>query len=126
MKVFFLAATVLGTFLGTFAFNAAAAAADMKVKAKAPPPAVASPFWIEADYLAWTAKGDKLPALVSTGPLGVPGTTVLFGDVAVNNRWRSGGQIKGGYWFDSQHSWGIEASFFGLQDASTSFNAGSN
>ena len=111
--------------LGACGLNAAAVAADMRVKTKAPPPA-APAFWIEADYLLWTVKGDKLPALVSTGPLGVPGTVVLFGDAAVNDRWRSGGQIKAGYWFDPQHSWGIEGSFFGLQDASTGFNASSN
>jgi hypothetical protein len=121
MKLVFLAVAVLGAFGVTAAF-----AADMKVKAKAPPPPAASPFWIEADYLHWRVKGDKLPALVSTGTLGVPGTTVLFGDAAVNDRWRSGGQIKAGYWFDPQHSWGIEGSFFGLQNVSTGFTAASN
>jgi len=102
------------------------AAADLRLKAKAPPPPAAGAFWMEADYLLWSVKGDKLPALVSTGPLGAPGTAVLFGDAAVNDRWRSGGQIKAGYWFDPQHSWGIEGSFFGLQNVSTSFNAASN
>jgi hypothetical protein len=112
--------------LGACGVNAAAVAADMRVKAKAPPPPAASPFWIEADYLLWTVKGDRLPALVSTGDLGAPGTAVLFGDATVNDRWRSGGQIKAGYWFDPQHNWGIEGSFFGLQDASTGFNASSS
>jgi hypothetical protein len=111
--------------LGACGLNAAAVAADMRVKAKAPPPP-APAFWIEADYLLWTVKGDQLPALASTGSLGAPGTVVLFGDAAVNERWRSGGQIKAGYWFDPQHSWGVEGSFFGLQDASTGFNAASN
>jgi hypothetical protein len=103
----------------------ASAAADLRVKAKAPPPP-AGAFWIEADYLFWSVKGDKLPALASTGALGAPGTVVLFGDAAVNDRWRSGGQIKAGYWFDPQHSWGIEGSFFGLQNVSTGFTAASN
>jgi hypothetical protein len=102
------------------------AAADLRLKAKAPPPPAAGAFWLEADYLLWTVKGDQLPALASTGVLGAPGTVVLFGDAAVNDRWRSGGQIKAGYWFDPQHSWGIEGSFFGLQNASTGFNASSN
>ena len=110
------------------AWGAAAPAfsADMPLKAKAPPRPVASPFWIEADYLLWSVKGDKLPALASTGNLGAPGTAVLFGDAAVNDRWRSGIEIKAGYWFDPQHGWGIESSAFGLQDASTGFNASSN
>jgi hypothetical protein len=60
--------------LGACSMNAAAFAANMPVKAKKPPPAAASPFWIEADYLLWTVKGDKLPALVSSGVLGAPGT----------------------------------------------------
>jgi hypothetical protein len=102
------------------------AAADLRLKAKAPPPPPAGGFWLEADYLFWSVKGDKLPALASTGALGAPGTVVLFGDAAVNDRWRSGGQIKAGYWFDPQHSWGIEGSFFGLQNVSTGFNAASN
>ena len=51
---------------------------------------------------------------------------MLFGDAAVNDRWRSGGQIKAGYWFDPQHAWGIEGSFFGLQNATTGFIAASN
>jgi len=122
MRMLFLAAALLGA----CGVSAPAVAADMRVKAKAPPKPVASPFWIEADYLLWTVKGDKLPALVSTGNLGAPGTAVLFGDAAVNDRWRSGGQIKAGYWFDPQHGWGIEGSFFGLQDVSTGFNASSN
>jgi hypothetical protein len=103
------------------------AAADLRLKAKAPPPPPpAGAFWLEADYLLWSVKGDKLPALASTGVLGAPGTVVLFGDAAVNDRWRSGGQIKAGYWFDPQHAWGIEGSFFGLEDVSTRFNAASN
>jgi hypothetical protein len=117
---------LVGALLGACGLSTVAVAADMRVKAKAPPPPAASAFWIEADYLLWTVKGDKLPALVSTGNLGAPGTVVLFGDAAVNERWRSGGQIKAGYWLDPQHSWGIEGSFFGLQDASTGFNAASN
>src|SRR5258708_31580249 len=114
MRMLFVAVALLGAWGAT----AAAVAADMQVKAKAPPKPVASPFWVEADYLIWTVKGDKLPALVSTGNLGAPGTAVLFGDAAVNDRWRSGGQIKAGTWFDPQHNWGIEGSVFGLQDVS--------
>lgn len=123
MRMTFLATAVLAL----CSMQATALAADLKLKAKPKaPPAAASPFWVEADYLYWTVKGDKIPPLVSTGVLGTAGATVLFGDVAVNDRWRSGGQIKAGYWFDPQHSWGIEGSFFGLQDVSTTFNASSN
>lgn len=101
----------------------------------APPPAF-NPFWVEFDYLGWGVRGDRLPALVTTSPagtppplagvLGAPGTTVLFGDSAVNDGFRSGGRATVGYWFDPAHRSGIEASFFGLQDASTGFSANSS
>ena len=109
-----------------------ALAADLPVKA--PPKAVDfNPFWAEADYLAWSVSGDKLPALVTTAPvgtplgvagvLGQPTTTVLFGDSSVNKDWRSGGRITAGYWFDPQRGRGIEASFFGLENIGTGFAA---
>jgi len=114
-----------------------AAAADLPIT-KAPPP-VADPgslFWAEIDYLAWTVKGDRPPPLVTTSPagtpvfaagvLGAPGTTVLFGDSAVNDGWRSGARLQAGYWFDPHHDKGVEVSFFDLQDASTSFATDSN
>jgi hypothetical protein len=94
-----------------------------------------SQYWVEADFLGWTVTGDKLSALVTTSPLGTPapfagvlgapGTTVLFGNLAANDNWRAGGRLAGGYWFDPSHKTGIEASFFGLANASTGFNANS-
>ncbi|UGX94641.1 BBP7 family outer membrane beta-barrel protein [Bradyrhizobium barranii subsp. barranii] len=110
-------------------------AADLPMKAP-PKPADFNPFWAEADYLAWSVTGDKLPALVTTsavgtplgvvGVLGQPTTTVLFGNSSVNNDWRSGGRITAGYWFDPQRSRGIEASFFGLENLSTGFATDTN
>jgi hypothetical protein len=104
-------------------------AADLPVVTKAPPPPAVGSFWAELDYLAWTVKGDRLPALVTTGTtgvLGAPGTTVLFGDARVNDGWRSGGRLQAGYWFDQTRTRGIEASVFALEDASTGFAAASN
>lgn len=79
-----------------------AVAADLPLKAP-PKPIDFNPFWAEAGYLAWSVTGDKLPALVTTAPvgtplavagvLGQPTTTVLFGNSSVNNDWRSGGRI---------------------------------
>jgi len=113
-----------------------AAAADMPIKAPPPIPDSGNLFWAEVDYLAWTVKGDRPPPLVTTSPagtplpqagvLGLPTTTVLFGDSSVNGGWRSGGRLQAGYWFDPQHNRGIEASFFELQGASTSFAANSS
>ena len=70
-----------------------AAAVDMPAKAPAPAPQAGGSFWAEAEYLYWQIKGDKLPALVTTGPdtliatagvLGAPGTSVLFGQSTVS------------------------------------------
>jgi Putative beta barrel porin-7 (BBP7) len=111
-----------------------AVAADLPTVTKAPPPDPGR-LWVEFDYLAWTVKGDKLPPLATTSPpgtpqaqagvLGVPGTSVLFGDSTVNDEWRSGLRARIGYWFDPQRTIGFEGSFFGLEQASTEFNAGS-
>jgi hypothetical protein len=121
--------------LTAIALGSGAFAADLPVKAQ-PKPVDFNPFWAEADYLAWSVTGDKLPALVTTSPvgtplgvagvLGAPATTVLFGNSSVNNDWRSGGRITAGYWFDPQRRSGIEASFFGLENLSTGFATDTN
>ena len=129
-----LGAAAAGVAFAAISLSGSALAADLRLKAP-PKPVDFNPFWAEANYLAWSVSGDKLPALVTTAPvgtplgvagvLGQPTTTVLFGNSSVNNDWRSGGRITGGYWFDPQRSRGIEASFFGLENASTGFAASS-
>jgi hypothetical protein len=113
----------------------AAFAADLPIKAP-PPIQVGGSFWLSAEYLLWSAKGDRLPPLVTTSPpgtpvpaagvLGLPSTSVLFGNEAVNDRWRSGARLRAGYWFDPARTVGVEASFFMLGNASTGFSAASN
>ena len=109
------------------AFAAPALAADPNATA-APSPS----YWIGLDYLYWGVRGDRLPALVTTGPpgsagvLGAPGTTALFGDSTVDDAWRSGARLTAGYWFDPEHRSGVEASVFGLANASTEFSANSS
>ncbi len=119
-----------GTALLAALVCAPAHAADLPNLRKAPPPPpAADAFWVQLDYLAWTVKGDHLPALVTTGTtgvLGAPGTTVLFGNADVNDGWRSGGRLQAGYWFDQARTRGIEASVFALEGASTGFAAASN
>lgn len=101
-------------------FGGAARAADLPFLKALPAPPPTGAFWIELDYLAWTVKGDHLPPLVTTSPagtplgvagvLGAPGTTILFGNSAVNDDWCSGGRVSAGYWFDPGHTRGVEAS----------------
>jgi Putative beta barrel porin-7 (BBP7) len=143
MKRFFSAVTPTASITGLAVLIAGsvcdrAAAADMPLITKAPSPQPVDPgqFWVGMEYLAWSVKGDRLPPLVTTSPAGTPlpqagvlgaaGTTVLFGNSGVNDGWRSGGRLTAGYWFDAQHRTGIEASFFGLEQASTGFSASSN
>ena len=51
-----------------------------------------SPIWVQAEYLLWWLRGNSLPPLVTTGPLGpgagaleAPGTQVLFGGERVGD-----------------------------------------
>ncbi|MGB6236450.1 MAG: BBP7 family outer membrane beta-barrel protein [Bradyrhizobium sp.] len=129
-------AAACGTALSAVIAIGAAAAADMPIKAPPPIQDSGNLFWAEIDYLGWSVKGDHPPPLVTTSPagtprpqagvVGLPTTTVLFGDSSVNGAWRSGGRLQAGYWFDPQRTRGIEASFFDLQDASTGFATDSN
>lgn len=102
-------------------------AADIPVKA---PLTDASPaggmFWAEAGYLYWQTKGDPLPALITTGVLGAPGTATLFGDANVSQDWRSGLRLRAGHWFDPGLTTGIETHFLGLENISANFTAASS
>lgn len=121
------------------AWAGTASAADLPLVAKAPPKAAdPMPFWVEIDALGWSVKGDRPPALLTTSPagtplaaagvLGQPTTSVLFGNDAVNQDWRPGGQLRAGTWLDPQHGKGLEVSFFDLQDRSSGIatNSGAN
>ena len=92
-------------------------------------------FWVNAEYLLWTTKGQPLPPLVTTsgnplvdfppGAIGQPGTSLLFGDSRVDHQAFSE-RVGGGYWFDRCQTWGIDTSFFLLAQQSANFVAGSN
>ena len=79
-----------------------------------------------------------MPALVTTGPapmvidstpgqitgsLGRSDTTVLFGNGNVADDARSGGRFRVGWWFDDDHTVGIDGSFFFLGQATRNFSA---
>ena len=89
---------------------------------------------MRADALLWWTKGQHLPPLVTASPagtsqadagvIGVPGTTVLFGDSTVNGGGRAGIDSTIGMWIDCCHLWGIEGNYFDLGDQSTNYNSG--
>ncbi len=93
-------------------------------------------FWVSAEYLLWTVKGQALPPLVTTsanpfgdnppGAIGQPGTTLLYGDQRVDHQAFSGARIGAGFWFDRCQTWGLDASFFLLARQSSDFVASSN
>jgi hypothetical protein len=90
-------------------------------------------FWVSAEALVWWVKGQALPPLVTVGSptdalpgaLGQPGTAVVFGGDNVGNAARGGGRMRAGWWFDEEHTLGIDGGFFVLGQQLTSF-AGSS
>jgi hypothetical protein len=84
--------------------------------------------YISAEYLLWQIRPSDYPPLVTTsnnpnatppGAIGQPGTNVLFGNQGIPTRPQSGMRFTIGHWFDPEHSWGLEASFFMLVQSST-------
>jgi hypothetical protein len=88
-------------------------------------------FTARGDYLLWWTKGERLPPLVTTSPvgtpratagvLGEPTTTVLFGDTDANNQAHSGIRLTLDAWLTCNEGLGIEASYFALDDRKTNF-----
>ncbi|MDZ7616644.1 MAG: BBP7 family outer membrane beta-barrel protein, partial [Patescibacteria group bacterium] len=76
-----------------------------------------------------------LPPLVTTstpgtepsesGVLGLPGTSILFGNGSVNTSANSGWRITLGYWLDDCQSVGIEAGYLGFGEEAARFFASS-
>lgn len=76
--------------------------------------------WVRAEYLHWWIKGNDLPPLVTTSPMGTPqavagvlspGTDVLFGDGPGDTGARPGVRAAIGHWFDDSKSFGVEAAW---------------
>jgi hypothetical protein len=88
-----------------------------------------------ADYLLWWGKGDHVPALATTSPVGTPRgqagvlgqstASILFGDDDLNERARSGARVTLEYWLCADRCTAIEASFLALGDQQTDFAASS-
>lgn len=81
--------------------------------------------WVQVDYLMWWARGAPTGGpLVTTGPLGAPGTQVLLGDRPMGYGPFSGVQFTGGLPIGDGLS--LEAGYFYLGQRSAGFSAGSN
>lgn len=93
-------------------------------------------IWMRADYLLWWTRGMRVPALATrsdpgtaranAGVLGLPTTSLLFGDDELNDDARSGVRLNLGMWLDAWATTGIEASYLYLGDADDGFNASSD
>ncbi len=93
-------------------------------------------LWGRVSAMAGWTKGDLLPVLVTTSPVGTPRasagifpsntTTPLVGGKNVNEETRGGLDFQMGYWLDAKHEAGIEAGFFFLGGISTDFAGSSN
>ncbi len=87
----------------------------------------------DLEYLFWWTKSADVPPLVTTSPLGtprpqagvlgLPTTSILFGDDSLLERVRSGGRVTVAYWPRSFDAAGIEASYFSLEQGTTRFHA---
>ena len=101
-----------------------------------------APRWIEAicpsnnrwfgggEYLLWWMKGSPTPALVTTstdpkasplGAFGSSGTQVIYGGSDVGTAAHPGGRLNIGYWFNDDHTIGLNLSGFGLGTAGSLF-----
>jgi Putative beta barrel porin-7 (BBP7) len=84
-----------------------------------------SQVWFQAEYLLWWIRPGSMPPvvgtapsnLVSTGSLPSDSITSLFGSASngLDYKAQSGLRLSAGYWFDNSQCWGIDGSFFQLE-----------
>ena len=89
--------------------------------------------WLRADYLMWCTSGTNLPPLVTTstqntprieaGVLGLPNTTILYGNDTIANDGRSGFRTTIGMWLDSCRIWNLEFDYLSLGDRGNGYTA---
>jgi hypothetical protein len=91
-------------------------------------------LWFRVDYLFWQRTGSDLPPLVTSSPLDtplgnagvleLPSTTVVVGDQEVNDGWRSGVFLEGGFWLNPYTGWAISGDYFDAGRDSFGFTGG--
>ncbi|HEX5273456.1 MAG TPA: BBP7 family outer membrane beta-barrel protein, partial [Gemmataceae bacterium] len=82
-------------------------------------------FYIGADYLLWYVRKDQVPTLATAGnvndavpaALGQPSTKTLIGPGGFGAPSASGARVTAFYWFDQDHTLGLDASGFWMNDA---------
>jgi hypothetical protein len=90
--------------------------------------------YFQLDYMSMWVKGNQLPPLVTTSPLGTPQaqagvlpesatTSILFGGDRVDIDQRNGGRINLGYWLIDGEFLGVEGQYFALEPGHTTFDA---
>ena len=87
--------------------------------------------WGSVEFLMWWGKGTPLPPLVTTstagtarvdaGVIGIPSTSVLFGNQLAGNKMQGGGRVTAGIWLDPDHNVAAGGRFFGLGGDTTRF-----
>ncbi|HEY1599957.1 MAG TPA: BBP7 family outer membrane beta-barrel protein [Pirellulales bacterium] len=90
--------------------------------------------YARAEYLAWWMTGESLPPLVTTSPSGTApaqagvlnqsGTSILYGNDAVNTNARSGGRVAIGWWISPTTR--VEGEWFGLGTINSNFSQSSD
>lgn len=92
-------------------------------------------MFLRGEYLGWFMDPMKTPALVTSSPLGTaqnqsafiggPNTQVLFGD-EINDEFRSGVRVQGGWYVDPTRYWAIGGDYYQLFGEGDSFSADTN
>ena len=90
-------------------------------------------IWTTAEYILWWTEGTNVPALVTTSVagtpqnqaarLGLPTTSILFGQEELNGGARSGARFTVGSWLDLYNMYGVELTFLVLGNDETRFSA---
>lgn len=89
-------------------------------------------MFFRGEYLGWMLDPMNTPALVTTSPagtpqaqagvLGNPTTTTLFGG-EINDQFRSGFRVQGGWYVDPSRYWGIGGDYYQLFNGGDTFAA---
>jgi hypothetical protein len=90
--------------------------------------------YVTAEYLSMWAKGNYIPPLVTTSPVGTPQaqagvlpvsatTSILYGNERINLDQRNGGRITAGYWLVDGQFLGVEGQYWALGTQTSDFFA---